>query len=650
MCLFGLFYICHSTRFVLQHIYASFTFYLLSYYFYDYLCIISTIASWRLDSFGKFRLNIKNSKKRIGSKKFPSIFRHIQSIQEAEALEQYYIDLGIFNIEQIERRMLMLFHSDLLSGKRSTVLRYIADKEYVLRAPVAKWVQSLAVLFMLVSAAACVVYTVLYAVREDYMMQRAWVYSLFFWVMMEFFVVQPLIVAIIHVFIPFALKKFIDTAVSEDSVQDALLQDEEYSINQHSYTAGQSAAPTAERDAESGSSAVIFNAARFLFIASRLAEQFPSFTASKIISRYSTPYRDLNIVIQTRIQEMADASNSVTKSRWTSCKLSVASGTFNFLNWALQYPVVFELILGWTIMFVAGALMLALIELYWIHFILPFLPFLLLLMVFLIWYRSEHDALRKSARRMSLKHQKTQQEVLYKMAQKRRQSMKSGESSKLRDSVRIVGNSNSTSSPTIASPPAVTAVPSSSSDKQSLSIQPDEPAQLPSYLLGLLWSTKLVEEHGTVDKHTGPVQEVTSSVDPGYRLNRENKRISDVFLKAPTTRNKLDPLNVEKKINSPSAAAADTELDSTPSNVLSVKLKPGQTADLWESSSPVRKAGAGGNYSSSRVGPTAAADFESKSPYSTPPRKSPLRTDERLKSPTNLWNPSVRDSRRNFNK
>ena len=223
------------------------------------------------------------------------------------------------------------------------------------------------------------------------------------------------------------------------------------------------------------------------------------------------------------------------------------------------------------------------------------------------------------------------------MARERRKSMKSGESSKLRDSVRTIENKNAPSSLPPTSAADTTSAPLSATSATSAvqaqsQGQAEQPTQLPSYLLGLLWSTKLVEEHGTVDSHTAPVQEVTKSTDPGYKLNAHQTRISDVFLQSPTRRNILEPLNandVKKELN-----------DEVPSNALSVKLNPGPTADLWHGTTPAKKDGVGGS-----SGPSMKDIGNNNSPYSSPSRKR-SETSERFKSPTTLWNPTVRDSRK----
>lgn len=169
------------------------------------------------------------------------------------------------------KRLLFLFQCDLLPGRQSTILEKKADRDTDKRSRVSYTTKVCCWIFLTVLNLGMLFYIMLFAFTQDRNHQNAWFQSFILWLLIEVCLSSTTSVLFLHVVLPSVITKDVQI------VKKRLIE----SIRSHHNYVGSDSHEKSESE---------FNAAKYLFVSTRVANHYPQLRESQIISRFSTPW------------------------------------------------------------------------------------------------------------------------------------------------------------------------------------------------------------------------------------------------------------------------------------------------------------------------------------------------------------------------
>jgi hypothetical protein len=173
--------------------------------------------------------------------------------------------------KQQGRRLLVLFQKDLLANVSGEINeKKSMQGKMVNMQPLAKWKKVLGYIFIASLDLGLLFYILLFAMNQDKSRQMAWIFSYAVWLILEVVVVSSMVLLMSHFAVPSMMLSEIKATKAKmiDTIQ-------EYQFKLQGHTFGEAGVTE-------------FNAAPYLFVASRLAVKFPESIESEIIRDFST--------------------------------------------------------------------------------------------------------------------------------------------------------------------------------------------------------------------------------------------------------------------------------------------------------------------------------------------------------------------------
>lgn len=293
----------------------------------------STAASSAAFTFRQFREYLA-SLLSVGEKQSISLALHEEFLSLYSQLER---ERALFSLLKTEtarnRRLLFLFQKDLLPGITGEILNTKDQRENCHIQPVSRKVKQLSWLFVVLLDVGMLFYIFLFAISQDSHRQSAWGRSLGMYFLLDMFLISSGMVLFFHILLPSlvmrdvvqirgkmretvsqyfrqisskqkeiskkqqrrtAAKERYQPAAASDEDED---EDEDENVPLHLAKSREeekkgNAANCQEDDDDDqeDEGAPSFNAAKYLFLSYRLAEEFPDLKASKVIRQFSSPW------------------------------------------------------------------------------------------------------------------------------------------------------------------------------------------------------------------------------------------------------------------------------------------------------------------------------------------------------------------------
>ena len=306
--------------------------------------------------------------------------------------------------------LLFLFQRDLLPGISGKILESkgqrdnIAVKAVAWRAKVAGWT------FIGLLNVGMLFYVLLFAVSQTTHRQGAWALSFLLWLVVEILLVSSAMVLFTHVFIPSLIMK--DVNKIKLKLANSIRAFNQSVRNRH-------------RSTEISADPAYFNAASYLFVSTRLAQQWPELREAQIIAQFRTPWP------KQSYQRESNVSHSYSK-KYAALSRSASIIAIFFLTNLLQIPPALQdMVIQMCTTAVVGYTVLLHVDLFQIFPVLVIIPTLLVCVVVHFIVQSNKAAAK---RRLEQMHPATDSQAQdYKHTS---QDDPAGEKSKMRDSVQ----------------------------------------------------------------------------------------------------------------------------------------------------------------------------------------------------------------------
>ncbi len=219
-----------------------------------------------------------------GSKVQEAITNDLREVRAGLEGEMDFFKTKLRQDKERGRRLLFLFQRDLLPGINGKILESKNKRESFNQKSVDASSKLLGWIFIVLLNVGMLFYVYLFAMQQTAIRQEAWFKSFLIWLVTEVFFVSTAVVYFTHFVVPSIIMKDVGKIKQRllDSIRD-------YNDHVKAVEAGRSAADQQEEGKE-GADGAAFNAASYLFVSYRLAQQFPDLKESKIILRFSTPW------------------------------------------------------------------------------------------------------------------------------------------------------------------------------------------------------------------------------------------------------------------------------------------------------------------------------------------------------------------------
>jgi len=181
--------------------------------------------------------------------------------------------------QEIGQKLLFLFQCDLLPGVSGKILELKSTRDKS-KLKYASWLQKcLGWLFLFALDCGMLFYIFLFALTQTGSRQNAWFQSFAMWIVVEICLVSTAIVFVSHIVVPLLVMKDI-TQIKRRLIEDI----REFNDRVNRKTVNNQNVDQIDEENE------VFNAAKYLFVSTRLAKHYPMLKQSKIISQFSTPW------------------------------------------------------------------------------------------------------------------------------------------------------------------------------------------------------------------------------------------------------------------------------------------------------------------------------------------------------------------------
>jgi hypothetical protein len=326
-------------------------------------------ATWGLDENGQFKTDeeLKSSVFARFGALFPSrstaaastgsvaqrVLHDLREVVELVDKEAACAEKQEMSAHSRGSRLLFLFQRDLLPGISGKILESKGQRDSVVttfvskEAKVAGWVVVAAVNLGMWA------YILLFALSQPVHRQGAWALSFVMWLIVDVFLVSSSIVLFMHVLMPSLIMK--DVRKIKQKLVDNI---REFNRN----VSKRSRADLSPDEVRP------FNAADYLFVSTRLAQQWSELREAQIIAQFRTPWP------KQSYQRESNVSKSYSK-KYSALVRSASVIAVFFLTQLLQIPAGFQdMVVRMASTTVIGYTILAHIDLYEIFPVLAFVP------------------------------------------------------------------------------------------------------------------------------------------------------------------------------------------------------------------------------------------------------------------------------------
>jgi hypothetical protein len=366
-----------------------------------------------------------------------------------DSLEKERIKFKVLKTEREQsKRLLYLFQKDLIPAITGEILESKEQRENIVVKPVSVKVKVFAWFFLGILDLGMLFYVFLFAVSQDSHRQAAWGRSLGIYLVLDIVLISTLMVIFLHVLLPSlimrdvgkikkkvteSIEKFYDKMEAkrevkeqkkqkesdedddseedeeDDSFDDLMDSEEDDDDPLHSPKVSNRKRPnqtfviiTEEmqkqklqkeigRGISSASLGVQFNAAKYLFLSYRLAEQYPDLKASQMILQYSSPWPKQDY------KHIKDVKSNYS-DKYSGITRAISIIVIFFLTNLLAAPLAIQdMILQLCTTAAIGYTILVHIQLYYIYPVLVVIPTLAIGMIFYLarYYYWNHEAVDK---------------------------------------------------------------------------------------------------------------------------------------------------------------------------------------------------------------------------------------------------------------
>jgi hypothetical protein len=220
------------------------------------------------------------------------------------------------------KHLLFLFQRDLLPGVSGKILESKGQRDNIAVKAVSWQAKAAGWTFICLLDVGMLFYILLFAVSQTVHRQGAWALSFVMWLVVEILFVSSATVIFTHVFVP----SLIMNDVNKIKLK---LADSIRAFNNSVRRNG-----SAEGRAD-GSAPELFNAANFLFLSTRLAQQWSNLREAQIIAQFRTPWP------KQSYQRETDVSQNYSK-KYTALYRSASVIAIFFLTNLLNIPPAFQ--------------------------------------------------------------------------------------------------------------------------------------------------------------------------------------------------------------------------------------------------------------------------------------------------------------------
>lgn len=256
-------------------------------YFRFYLQVL-----WGLNPDGDFLSNTNPTKSTSIWSRLASMFKKQDALNVADIVmmdlkqinatvqeELAALKVSHLSKQEIGQKILFLFQCDLLPGVSGRILELKSTRDKS-KLKYVSWLQKcLAWLFLFALDCGMLFYIFLFALTQTGSRQNAWFQSFAMWIVVEICLVSTAIVFVSHIVVPLLVMKDI-TQIKRRLIEDI----REFNDKVNSKAANNHNVDQIDEENE------VFNAAKYLFVSTRLAKHYPMLKQSKIINQFSTPW------------------------------------------------------------------------------------------------------------------------------------------------------------------------------------------------------------------------------------------------------------------------------------------------------------------------------------------------------------------------
>ena len=270
------------------------------------------------------------------------------------------------------RRLLYLFQRDLLPGISGKILESKGQRDNITTQSVSWNAKIAAWASLLLLNVGMLFYILLFALSQTTHRQSAWALSFLLWLVVDVLLVSSSIVIFTHILVPSLIMK--DVSKIKQKLVDSI-RDFNAGVQSRRHLAGSDSEDEEE-----------FNAASYLFVSTRLAEEWADLREAKIISQFRTPWP------KQSYQRNVNVSASYSK-RYTALYRSASVIAVFFLTQLVQVPPgLQDMVIQMVTTTALGYTILLHIDLYLVFPLLAFLPVLLVAVVVHFFIRSRRAA------------------------------------------------------------------------------------------------------------------------------------------------------------------------------------------------------------------------------------------------------------------
>jgi hypothetical protein len=372
---------------------------------FDYFAFFSGLAIWGLDENGYFLSGYEGSSGVVGQLKqcvdaahalcrsggasaaaqtgvAQRVLTDLKSVHTNLLVETRYDETHTRSEKEKGKRLLFLFQRDLLPGVSGKILESKGQRDNIAVQTVSWEAKAAGWAFIGLLNVGMLFYILLFALSQTVHRQGAWALSFLLWLVVEILFVSSAVVVFTHIFIPSLIMKDVNKIKLK-------LADSIRTFNKSVRTRRRlSTADTITDDPES------FNAASYLFVSSRLAQQWPDLREAQIITQFRTPWP------KQSYQRETDVSKSYSK-KFSALTRSASVIAVFFLTNLLQIPPALQdMVVQMCTTAVLGYTILLHVDLYRFYPLLVVLPALLLVVIVHFVIRSGRANARLKLQRM----------------------------------------------------------------------------------------------------------------------------------------------------------------------------------------------------------------------------------------------------------
>lgn len=300
---------------------------------------------------------------------------HATLTEECQHLQQQAIQTDSIPIyitdHDRNKRLLFLFQRDLLPGISGQILETKDKRDDQTLVSAVWWGWKYAAWFYLIAQnLGMIFYVLLFALSQTEQRQDAWVRSFIIWLIMEVIVISTAMVLLMHIMLPAMLMK--DVQCVREKLTQSIEQYHEKLVVQQSPNAASNDSNSKQKKSKKPKANEFyeFNAAKYLFVSYRLAQEFPSLTIAKVILQYSSSWP------KQSYQHIHDVSKDYSK-RFTALYRSASVVAIFFLSNLLSVPFnIQDMAINLCTTVFLGYMVVLQVQLYHISPILVMLPYL----------------------------------------------------------------------------------------------------------------------------------------------------------------------------------------------------------------------------------------------------------------------------------